>query len=35
VTLFDGSRVELNTATNVRANVTPARREVWLDSGEA
>jgi transmembrane sensor len=35
VTLSDGSRVELNTATSVRARVTLARREFWLDSGEA
>tara|TARA_A100001391_G_scaffold158618_3_gene117094 strand:+ start:1405 stop:2379 length:975 start_codon:yes stop_codon:yes gene_type:complete len=33
--LPDGSRVELNTSTTVRAAVSEARREVWLDSGEA
>lgn len=33
--LADGSRVELNTATIVRTGVTPARRDVWLDRGEA
>lgn len=31
----DGSRVQLNTASLVRASVTPKRREVWLDKGEA
>ena len=35
VTLPDGSRVELNTATIVRSGVTPERREFWLDRGEA
>lgn len=35
LTLADGSRVELNTATSVRAAVTPSRREFWLDRGEA
>lgn len=33
--LADGSRVELSTDTRVRAAVTEARREVWLDRGEA
>lgn len=35
VPLVDGSKVELNTATVMRAAVTRDRREVWLDRGEA
>ncbi|KQX26008.1 MULTISPECIES: FecR family protein [unclassified Sphingomonas] len=35
VPLDDGSRIELNTATLLRAAVTAERREVWLDRGEA
>jgi transmembrane sensor len=35
VRLDDGSEVELNTATALRAAVSEARREVWLDRGEA
>lgn len=35
VPLDDGSRIELNTATLVRASVTSESREVWLDKGEA
>ncbi|KQM61907.1 MULTISPECIES: FecR family protein [unclassified Sphingomonas] len=35
VSLKDGSRIELNTATSIRAAVTPARRQIWLDQGEA
>lgn len=35
VALADGSRVELNTKTAVRAAVSRSRREVWLDDGEA
>lgn len=35
VSLADGSTVELNTATKLRAAITPARREVWLEDGEA
>lgn len=35
VALKDGSRVTLNTATRVRAEVVTGSREVWLDSGEA
>ncbi|MES2443946.1 MAG: FecR domain-containing protein [Pseudomonadota bacterium] len=35
VPLEDGSRIELNTATVLRAAVTPTNREVWLDQGEA
>src|SRR5690606_8994575 len=33
--LRDGSRMELNTDTRVRAAVTASAREVWLDRGEA
>jgi transmembrane sensor len=35
VGLPDGSRVQLNTASEVRATVSAASREVWLDRGEA
>lgn len=35
VRLADGSRIELNTRTSVRAGVSPRGREAWLDSGEA
>jgi transmembrane sensor len=35
IELTDGSRVELNTASRVRAAVTDERREFWLDQGEA
>jgi len=35
VPLDDGSRIELNTATLLRASVTEQSREVWLDKGEA
>jgi transmembrane sensor len=35
ISLPDGSRVELNTATIVRSGVTPESREFWLDRGEA
>jgi transmembrane sensor len=35
VTLGDGSKVELNTNTIVRASVSPRRREFWLTQGEA
>lgn len=35
VPLVDGSRVELNTASTMRTAVTPERRDVWLDRGEA
>ncbi len=35
VELADGSRMELNTDTRVRTDVTAARRIVMLDSGEA
>ena len=33
--LDDGSRIELNTNTRLRTNVTSRARTVWLDSGEA
>jgi transmembrane sensor len=33
--LRDGSRVELNTDTKLRTDVTPQSRAVWLDRGEA
>lgn len=35
VALADGSRLELNTSTRLRAQVEPGRREVWLLRGEA
>ena len=35
VTLADGSDVQLNTATRLRAAAAPDAREVWLDDGEA
>jgi transmembrane sensor len=35
VELADRSRVELNTATRVRAAVSASQREIWLDRGEA
>ena len=35
VALSDGSRVELNTHTELRAQVDPSLRYVWLDKGEA
>ncbi|TSB01580.1 FecR family protein [Sphingorhabdus contaminans] len=35
VRLTDGSRIELNTQTLVRADITNQRREVWLEKGEA
>ncbi|MBO9689275.1 MAG: FecR domain-containing protein [Mitsuaria chitosanitabida] len=35
VMLADGSRLTLNTATQVRTEVTPQSRQVWLQSGEA
>lgn len=34
VALADGSKIELNTASVVRAEVAANRREVWLDRGE-
>jgi transmembrane sensor len=35
VSLADGSRVELNTATVIKADVTDQHRAVWLEHGEA
>ncbi|HYG26046.1 MAG TPA: FecR domain-containing protein [Caulobacteraceae bacterium] len=35
VPLADGSRVELNTNTKLRAEIAESRRAVWLDRGEA
>jgi transmembrane sensor len=35
VPLADGSRIELNTATNLRTLISKKRRDVWLDRGEA
>ena len=35
VTLADGSQVQLNTATRLRASIDGDTRTVWLESGEA
>lgn len=35
VRLTDGSKLTLNTATQLRTEVTPQARQVWLDRGEA
>lgn len=35
VALSDGSTVDLNTATIIRAAVSKRQRDVWLDTGEA
>ena len=35
VPMPDGSRIELNTATRLRAAINRQHREVWLDRGEA
>ena len=35
VTFADGSRIELNTDTAIRARMTTDQRIVWLDKGEA
>lgn len=35
VMLADGSKLTLNTATQLRTEVTPQSRQVWLQSGEA
>lgn len=35
IALADGSRVELNTRSAIRATLVSGRREVWLDNGEA
>lgn len=34
-TLAEGSKIELNTATSLRAAIGQGHREVWLDRGEA
>jgi len=35
VSFADGTKIELNTATHLRARMTTAERVVWLDRGEA
>ena len=35
VDFSDGTRIKLNTASRLRASVTRAHREVWLEQGEA
>lgn len=35
IALADGSRVELNTRSAIRATLVSGRREIWLDNGEA
>jgi transmembrane sensor len=35
VSFTDGSQIELNTATTIRARMTTEERIVWLDKGEA
>lgn len=35
IALSDGSKLELNTATQVRTAISNAAREIWLDRGEA
>lgn len=35
IRLADGSRIELNTSTAIRAQVDRDRRTIWLDHGEA
>lgn len=35
VTFADGTRIELNTDTVIRARMTTAQRTVWLEKGEA
>lgn len=35
VSFADGTKIELNTNTRLRARMTTAQRVVWLDSGEA
>jgi len=34
LTLADGSQIELNTDTSLRAEITPSERRIWLDKGE-
>jgi len=35
IALSDGSKLELNTATQVRTAISTGAREIWLDRGEA
>jgi transmembrane sensor len=35
VALADGSHIELNTRSAIRASASTGRREIWLDQGEA
>ncbi|MGD9599131.1 MAG: FecR domain-containing protein [Steroidobacteraceae bacterium] len=35
IDLADGSRITMNTRTELRASITPDRREIMLESGEA
>lgn len=35
VSFADGTKIELNTATRIRARMTSTERMVWLDKGEA
>ena len=35
VSFADGTRIELNTDTVLRARMTTSERTVWLDQGEA
>lgn len=35
VGLSDGSKIQLNTASKVKASIRPDKREVWIDQGEA
>lgn len=35
ISLADGSRITLNTASRIRVALEPAERKVWLDGGEA
>jgi transmembrane sensor len=35
ISFADGSQIELNTDTQLRAEIGPSRRKVWLDHGEA
>lgn len=35
VDLADGSKIQLNTGSSLRSRISDARREVWLEQGEA
>ena len=35
INLADGSQIELNTGTSLRANLDSGQRTIWLDKGEA